>query len=110
MPLRRQHRAGQPGLAGKSKCVVPSAGKSDRAAREDVMLAQAEDEEQAVAAVWCGVVWCWICWLSRLEHMVRTTQGALHQLMIYGYTMAKCTPNRSHSQGVASWRAGCPGS
>ena len=103
MPLRRQHRAGQPGLAGKSKCVVPSAGKSDRAAREDVMLAQAEDEEQRVAAVWCGLV-------SRLEHMVRTTQGALHQIMIYGHTMAKCTPNRSHSQGVASWRAGCPGS
>ena len=32
---------GQPGLAGKTKCVVPSVGKSDRAAREDVVLAQA---------------------------------------------------------------------
>ena len=31
----------QPGLAGKTKCVVPSVGKSDRAAREDVVLAQA---------------------------------------------------------------------
>jgi hypothetical protein len=32
---------GQPGVAGKTKCVVPSVGKSDRAAREDVVLAQA---------------------------------------------------------------------
>lgn len=39
--LRRQHRAGQPGLAGKTKCAIPSVGKSDRAAREDVVLAQA---------------------------------------------------------------------
>ena len=32
---------GQPGLAGKTKCVVPSVGKSGRAARENVVLAQA---------------------------------------------------------------------
>lgn len=28
-------------MAGKTKCVVHSVGKSDRAAREDVVLAQA---------------------------------------------------------------------
>ena len=37
--LRRQHRA-QPGLAGETS-MMPSVGKSDRAAREDIVLAQA---------------------------------------------------------------------
>ena len=37
--LRRQHRAAQPGLVGETKCMIPSVGKSDRAAREDIVLA-----------------------------------------------------------------------
>ena len=40
-------------LKGPPSRGVPSVGKSDRAARGNVMLAQ------AVAAVWCGLVWCW---------------------------------------------------
>ena len=39
--LRRQHRAGQPGLAGETKCMIPSVDKSDCAAKEDIVLAHA---------------------------------------------------------------------
>ena len=52
--LRRQHRAGQPGLAGKTKCAILSVGKSDRAAREDVVLAQAALGHRR--SLRCGVV------------------------------------------------------
>ena len=72
----------RPGLAGETKCMIPSVGKSDRAAREDIVLAHAAlgHEEQVVAAVWngAGSAGC-----QRLQHVVCTTQGALHHLTNY---------------------------
>ena len=44
-------RAGQPGLAGEAKCMIPSVGKSRPCCQQRHWVM---DEEQAVAAVWSG--------------------------------------------------------
>ena len=78
--LRRQPRAGPTRLGWReTMCMIPSVGKSDRAAREDIVLAQAS---LAVAAVLSGVgsVGC-----QRLQHVVCTMQGALHHLRLANY-------------------------
>ena len=54
--------------------------------------------------------WCWMCWLSRLQHVVLTMQGALHHLRLakktYGsqvhYGKAE-DPARKHGPGTATW-------
>ena len=53
---RHTHTAEEtaPGGPTPTKCMIPSVGKSDRAAREDVVLHWVMDEEQAVAAVRSG--------------------------------------------------------